>query len=464
LIERLIWPQPIRDNTPRPFHRGNSERPLRITIHSSSFIGASSEDIEAINVLRDLSKFPEIQAVDTEAGALPHLQIGTGNFKVGHQEIPVTIVDRDRRQMFSITQADYWVQVAAEFARQTDPQHPDAQAAFKDLLVARAHNHRRHDILVTLSRPLLDNKTRPNMRTINMRTPTEAVKIVGLFARSRGNYALDPHVQFDRGLFYFVLARHRLPSMWRYFSACVDAETIRQDATLDLGESILVRAVRALEARDAIGEQFYLPQDNSTRDTIMYHFDYLTLLLVGVFDAEARIAHRAYGITRPVERWASFHQKNYLKALRDNGATNLYGIVSKQDFKDLTTLLHQLRNTIHGAALRTMGSSHSYARPAVSYVIVLPDYRQALWQAATRYSSPDHWGLVQQGSELWLEPYTYAVTLVDECFKYIDAIAAATDVEKLFPSGHTIPPLLDQPPENELPFSERTRHRIAILG
>jgi hypothetical protein len=309
LIEHLIWPRPTRDEALSPFLRGNFERPLRITLHSSSFTGASDEEMEVINALRDLSTLSEIRAVDTEAGELPHVQIGT--CKAGNSEIPVTVLDKSHKTELSITQADYWAKVAAELAGQTDPQHPQAQAVFGDLLVARAHNHLGHDILVTLSRPLLDNKTRSNMRTINICTPMEAVKTVGLFARSRGNYAIYPHMRFDRGLFYHVLARHRLLSMWRYFSGCLEAETIRKDATLYLGQSILVRATRALEARDAIGEQFYLPQNNSTRDTIMYHFDYLTLLLVGAFDAQARIAHRAYRIIRPLERQASFHQKDF---------------------------------------------------------------------------------------------------------------------------------------------------------
>jgi hypothetical protein len=93
----------------------------------------------------------------------------------------------------------------------------------------------------------------------------------------------------------------------------------------------------------------------------------------------------------------------------------------------------------------------------------LPDYRQALWQAASRYSSPDYWGLLQQRTELWFEHYSYAVTLVDECFKVADAIAAATEIDKLFPSSHAIPPLADQPPEDEI-FGKRTRHHLAILG
>jgi len=442
------------------FLRGNSERPLRVTLHSSSFSSASDEDSEAINALHDLSRFSEIQAVDTEAGKLPHLQIGT--FKAESQEIPFIVTNRGQETELKITQAQYWAELAAQLAGQTDPQYHDSKVVFLDLVVARAHNHLGHDLLVTLSRPLLDNRTQSNMSTINIRTPIEAAKIVGLFARSRETYTCRGRVSLGRGLFYWVLARHRLPSMWRYFSGCIEADAIRKDGTLYLGQSILVRAVRALEARDGIGMQFYLAQGNNTRDAIMYHFDYLTLLLVGVFDAEARIAHRVYGVTQPQERNASFRRKDYWEALGHNGATNLYNTISGQRFQDLLTLLHELRNTIHGATLPTTGY-RGFARQEESYVTVLPDYRQALWQVATRYSSLDHWGLVEQRNELWFEPYSYAVTLVDDCFKAADTIAATTEIDKLFPSGHSIPPLADQPPEDEI-FGKRTRHRLAILG
>jgi hypothetical protein len=138
LIEQFKWRHPTRDEALSPFLRGNSERPLRITFHSSSFTGASNEDIEAIKTLRDFSTLSEMRAVDTEAGALPHLQIGS--FKVENPEIPVTVLDQGHKTELSITQADHWAKVAAEFVGQTDPLHPDAQAVFRDLLVARAHN------------------------------------------------------------------------------------------------------------------------------------------------------------------------------------------------------------------------------------------------------------------------------------------------------------------------------------
>jgi hypothetical protein len=288
---------------------------------------------------------------------------------------------------------------------------------------------------------------------------------VGLFLRSRNNYTWRANQRerhsFDRGLFYWVLVRHRLPSMWRYFSACVYAEAIRRDDTLYLGQSILERCFRSLEARDAIGIQFYIPQNNNTRDTIMYHFDYLTLLLAGAFDAQARIARRAYRIEQPNERMTGFRRQEFLNALRNHGANALYNIVSGQYYQDLMTLLHELRNTIHGAGLPTL-SYQDRASPEQSFVTILSEHRDALWRAAERCGLPEKWGLIRMHEALF-EPYTYAVTLVDECFRQIDAITAATDVTRLFPDEHAIPPLQDGPPDDNV-FGEHIRKRLAILG
>ena len=54
---------------------------------------------------------------------------------------------------------------------------------------------------------------------------------------------------------------------------------------------------------------------------MMYHFDYLTLLLVGILDAQARIVHRAYGFTKPKEKHAGFRIDGFRNELKNNTNT-----------------------------------------------------------------------------------------------------------------------------------------------
>ena len=134
----------------------------------------------------------------------------------------------------------------------------------------------RHDLFITKSPALVSNRHKVFINGANIRTPAEAAKIVGLFLRCRGKYTYTAAPKFQqssgRGGFYWVVTRARLPSMWHYFSACLEAGRMRKDDTGMVAQSVLVRCARAHEARDAIIRLLYVPQNNTVRDEMMYHF------------------------------------------------------------------------------------------------------------------------------------------------------------------------------------------------
>jgi len=460
MIPPIIWARSGLDEPSSPFIRGKTERPLRITFHTSSFTDASPEDLYAIEILRQFCSFHEIEALDTEAGSLPYLEIGTFNPAGNH--IPVTVSNRNAICGI-IGPTSQWPRIAAQLTGQNVPTHPEAQAMLTDLLLAQAHCTLHHDILITLSPRLLNNRSKSSICEANPRSPTEAVQIVGLFLRFRENYAGQmQNAAFNRWLFYWVLARYRLPKMWRYFSACVEAESIWRDHTLSLGQSILVRCHRAIEARDAIGMQFYIAQSDSVREAILYHFDYLTILLAGAFDAQAMVARRSYAIKRPDKRYTSFGNPVFMKALRDKGATQLYLLTQEQRFKDIRTLLHELRNTIHAASFPPSPRLSKEGKE-IFFLEVLPEYCSKLSAAAQRCGGLEKWGLIRDSDGLWLEPYSYGITLVTECLDLINAIAERTDITGLFPHGHDISALQDRPPNNEV-FNETVGKCVLVLG
>jgi hypothetical protein len=421
------------------------------------------EENEAIMALRELCNVKHIEALDTQNGLLPYIKFGT--FQKTDNDIHFNIIREDSITYSYINDIQQLNRFVAGIARKNKLSHSERQAVFDDLIILEAHLRLRHDILVTLSINLIDNREQSLLRSANPRTPLETAKIVGLLLRSRGNYIWKAGNNysrgFNRGLFYSILARHKLPNMWKYFSACVKAQEIRGDNILQLGQSISMRCIRAIEARDAIGYRFYTSQNNDTHRAIMYHFDYLTLLLAGAFDAQALVARHAYKINRYSERNTSFRRPEFNKALAMNGAEKLYNIITSDSFRNLMILLFELRNTIHSDAMQNFISN--VAKPEEAFVRVLSKHRDLLWKAAERYNSPERWGLVQLHGDIRLEPYTYAVSLVSECFKYIDAIAYATDITGLFPDGYVVPPLQEKAPDDEI-YSENIRRRIEILG
>jgi hypothetical protein len=200
-----------------------------------------------------------------------------------------------------------------------------------------------------------------------------------------------------------------------------------------------------------------------SQDPIMYHFDYLALLLVGAFDAQARVARRVYRINRPNEMNTGFRRKEFLDALKGSSATALYNLVTEQHFSDLMDLIHLIRNSIHGSVWPTI-ASENYRELEESFIKVPPPYKDKIWQAARRRGSADNWGLIQDNdfSMLLLEPYTFAVNLVDECFREIDEIATLTEVVRLLPRDFDMTQLQDKAPYDDV-FVDFVRQRVELL-
>lgn len=459
MIEQIEWDKlnSSPSELPSPFMRGKGERPLRVTLHSETLTDLSEREKTAIELLRELANLAELEIFQTGSGDFPRIVVGEADSK--DDFIPVELIHRGTLRMSTLVwNKRQWPIIAAQLAGQSNQSKGNNEEMLKVLVLAQAHRSVRGDILITKSPLLLSHRNQTVVSETNPRTPVEAAQVVGLFLRSRNiyTYMAGPNFQrsFDRGLFYWVLARYHLPNMWRYFSACVAAGKTRGDDIQELGEAILVRAVRALEARDAIGVQFYMPQNNDTRDQMMYHFDYLTLVLSGAIDAQARVANRAYR-TGTQKRFANFRRQNFRTALARNGVQELYELSSSERFGSLLTLLYESRNTIHGAALKTIayqgvgGSQHTY--------IEIPQpTAQKLLEAGEQLGGAKEWGLTSGFPEVWLEPYSYATALVKESLNAINAVAAATDVSRLFQVGQSIPSLMEEAPKNsEFIWGER---------
>ena len=461
LIAPVTWEGARGGELPSPFQRGKQERPLRITLHTSTFAALAPPEWDAADALRELAGEPDIVTVATEPGPLPQLHVGPFDPTADH--VPVSVRYPDGRTSHTgVWFPAQWPRLAAQLAGQSDPHHPDAQAALGDLLVAQAHAAARQDILVTGSPWLLGPTGRELMGRVNPLRPSDAAKLSGLFLRSRERYLLLPGLPTGRWLLYWALARAALPSMRRYFGACVPAGDARGDDTASLGGSVLLRFARALQARDAIGVQCYVPQTHDAQDAAMYHFDYLSLLLVGALDAQARVAHRAYGLPARAERNASFNKPAWRDQLLRQGAVPLHRLATDPASLAVLSLLFTLRHLIHGAALHAV-TSGSDARSASTLVELPNDEAQQLWDAAEGQGSAARWGMTQSATETMFSPYPYASALVEECLRLIDAIAAETDVARLFPLGHVVPPLTDAPSE-DVAFSEPARRWLSFLG
>lgn len=476
MIEPLSW-EWRREDEENPFRKG-STRPIKITIHSSSFHELDAEQASALALLRELAMLGDIDVLDTDRSAAKSVEIGDP--EPGQDFYDVTVWNDGERGLGTyIPHPKQQRTTAQTLVLSADPLHPEFQAALQDVVLVGAHNALGRDVLITESRWIHDPRWRHGSRSANPRTILQAAQIVGLLLRSRNNYVfrgarkslLDP-IAFSRSLFYLVLMRHRTPSMWRYYSACVASGDRRASEIPAIGTSILSRCKHAIEARDHIGEAYYAPHSDGSSDHTTYHFDYLTLLLVGALDAQARIAHRAYGL-KGTDRvnFRGGTSSGFVQGLRKAGAMPLYDLLIEPRTEALLTLLFEIRNTIHSASLASHGY-HTTGKGPGWIEVNEGELATKLWNAASAAGGAEAWGLkkvrYQLGDKgpvvepIQLAPYPYAVQLVRDGLGLVDRIAAATDVDRLFDSRER-PDLLERPPEDQI-YSTDVMTRLGLLG
>lgn len=201
MIEHIKWPQ-NPDEPLSPFLAIEGQRPIRITFHTSALADLSLEEQEALKALQDLSRLPEIDALQTEIGDFPQLQVGAFDEKANSIEVSVK---HDRYEnKSSINNAHQLRNIAAKLLKQTNLDHPKVGNLLDDLIIARAHHVIGQDILITRSEQLIKHRTSPPVQDANPRTPTEAAQLIGLFLRSRDNYSWATNKKLVRGLYYSI--------------------------------------------------------------------------------------------------------------------------------------------------------------------------------------------------------------------------------------------------------------------
>jgi len=133
MIERVIWTGSTSVEKRSPFLCG-SNKPLKITFHTSSFTRASSQEHEAIRLLRELCNLTNIEALDTQDGNLPHINFGT--YQNSDNDIPISIISEEGITYSYITYIQQLKRIALGIVRKNKLSHSETQAVFNDLIIA----------------------------------------------------------------------------------------------------------------------------------------------------------------------------------------------------------------------------------------------------------------------------------------------------------------------------------------
>ena len=448
MIEPILWPSQDGDPTGGgPFHPDSHGRSLRLTIHSQSCVHARGTEVDAFGALSELARWgladviatdptEQAQRLEIEIGD-PPAQIVVGKHVDANGDVRAARLGpiRLEQQLGRTTSLD---------SDDRGGHSVDSPSLGEGFWFAQTHAAFKRDVFVTVDPGLLGAKNAKLLRQANLRTPSEAVRILALLLHSREKFIYaQRHLNWssasNRWGHYFVLTQRLLPGMRALGRLCNSPEDSTSSELRELSTGVLERSSRALQARDFIGAEFYVPRNADSAELMMYHLDYLTLLLAGALDALAQIVNVAHGRIESKVINIGFRKDKFVRKLQASGSSELYKLVSLDRTKAILDVLHQYRNTIHSASPTMVFVGNQFVGlPDSSYLNLSSDQGRAFQHSATVVSTLHHWGLSVEEREVHMEPYSFASTLVDECLGVINAIANSPDLLSRFSSYQRI--------------------------
>ena len=331
----------------------------------------------------------------------------------------------------------------------------------RDVTAAQVADQALHaDVFVTERPYLLGTSMRPARQTV-ICSVAEATALIGLYLRTQGEFVVADRLHYGRGLFYLVGARALLPSGWRWFAACVEHSSASGDnGLLDIGESMLRRVTRALVVRDEVHAGLSRPQNHDEADEILAGVDEICTLLMGALDAAARVAHRTLGLPADQEfgaGWQKTRRGGWLSQIGAAEPALAERVAPGSGGQAVLEVLRLLRNTVHGAALRSMQQRASGS--AAQTMILVPDDGQTAIEAAIAAThSAEDWGLQRTGSWLVLDPGRVVEQLFRLIVPLLDALLRLTPVERL--AGVFVTEENSSPPTDDSAFAPEALEAI----
>ncbi len=265
----------------------------------------------------------------------------------------------------------------------------------------------------------------------------EALALVGLYLRSQQAFIVwkgaDGFGSFNmnEGLYYWVGTRELLPTAWRWFAACVHQSNATSDGTLlGLGESLLRRVQRALEARDRFHRAFNLPQNHDTASAVLSELDSILVSLMGAADASARVAHLVLGIAgNPRDAGWQYDQRwrprvataePTLAALFNTGTTHSH----------VLTILRFMRNTVHGQMIRSI-TLQQPGRILETAIILPASDEVAILSSMDALGGRHSWGASGAANRWLVDPGVFIEQLLPRVLTMLNEVMDKTPVERL---------------------------------
>jgi hypothetical protein len=378
---------------------------------------------------------------------------------LAQDQVDFNVAAENGRSIQAVWPCRQWGQLAT----QSLPADVNAQGWLRDVLVARVAVELRVDLLVTSSKPLLD-ASQSWLVEANPMTAEQALSIVGLYLRNRGEYPVAGDgrdwLVFGEHLLFWSAARAQLPSGWRWGSALVAHGTaVGRRGPSYLAGSLHERVVRMLRCRDRVHTALFVLQDNQTANQVTEALDYFMVNLVGAFDAAALVAHLALGFDPQKRHLAKWQSKNWRNLVRGTDLALAELFAPDTAHARVFEICRTLRNTVHGEALHSSAVQQA-GKPRQTLVVLPEDDADDLGELFDQLGGRDEWGLqVVAPNQTHIAPPVLIERLLPQAFQMLDDALRLTPVERLDVATSA----LRTGPPDDTSFGLGTRTRVSLL-
>lgn len=270
----------------------------------------------------------------------------------------------------------------------------------QDSLMLMAASEIGADILVTARDTLLDGRPFNTPETITIGSPEEAIPMIGLYVRSRGEYFATKTARmafaYNKGLYWQRVAGLYIPNLLDVTIRAEQLAMTKGTPTLGLlAVAVRRRLGRIFERRDGIWRLIDQKQDRDIAEDTLTAIDALLTFLMSASDALAKVADGVVG-TDIAPAYVGWQKKDWLKAIaKKDAAIGALFIASAQPAQALE-VLRLLRNCIHDEGLDAVAVETSN-RTRETWIVLPESQAAAITGAMIKLEPLAKWG-VQAGS------------------------------------------------------------------
>ncbi|MEO6532370.1 MAG: hypothetical protein ABIO06_02230 [Pseudolysinimonas sp.] len=230
-----------------------------------------------------------------------------------------------------------------------------AEQLERDSLMLMAASGIHADILVTTREALLSARPFDTPETITVASPSEAIPMLGLYIRSRGEYFATKTARvaftFNKGLYWQRSSELYVPDLLNMTARAAQLDQAKGGRTLGpLAFAVQRRIARVMERRDGVWRLIDQRQDRDIAEDTLTALDALLTFLMSASDALAKVADGIL-VTNIRPEYVGWQKRDWLRAIsKKDAALGALFADSARPAKALK-VLRLLRNCIHDEGL-----------------------------------------------------------------------------------------------------------------